>query len=111
MNAYVDLHFDQIPLDRSIFSYYINSHVDLIIRPSARKHGILDADIRHAMEFTAFEKVLEFSPTRRVFYLGSDRSGNVLELVAIHFQGGNVLVIHAMRMTNQYQRLFWSQYE
>jgi hypothetical protein len=111
VHADLNPYFDQISLDRSIFSYYDNHHVDITIHPSARKHGILDADIRHAMEFTAFEKVLEFSPTRRVFYLGSDRSGNVLELVAIHFQGGNVLVIHAMRMTNQYQRLFWSQYE
>ena len=107
MNAYLDLHFDQIPLDRSIFSYYDINQVDITIHPSARRHGILDADMIHAYDYRTYGRVLEFdNPIERVLYIGTDQAGNLLEIVAIRDQRGGLLIIHAMRMTKQYQYLF-----
>ena len=37
--------------------------------------------------------------------MGPDRSGNMLEVVTLHFDDGGVLAIHAMKMTKQYRRL------
>ena len=52
------------------------------INVSARRHGVADEDI-----------------------LEPDRSGNMLEVVTLHFDDGGVLAIHAMKMTKQYWRL------
>lgn len=57
---------------------------------SARKHGVLDADIEHAMEHaTRFE----YQDDGRLLYLGASRSGAPLEVVKVV---GPELVIHAM---------------
>ena len=72
------------------------------IHPSARKHGIADEDIEHAMEHAM---VIEHQDDDTRLYLGPSRSADLLEVVTIVRDDGSELVIHAMRMRPKYQRL------
>jgi len=60
------------------------------IEGSARKHGIVDADIEHAMEHAMTTRPQDDG---RLLYLGSSRSGTLLEVVKVV---GSERVIHAM---------------
>ena len=72
------------------------------IHPSARKHGIADEDIDHAVEH-AMTTDDQDDNTR--LYLGPARSGNLLEVITIVRDDGSELAIHAMTMRAKYQRL------
>lgn len=67
---------------------------------SARKHGIADEDIVHAVEHALTIGEQEDAKT---LYLGPDRSGNLLELVSVARDDGTEIVIHAMRMRAKYE--------
>jgi len=75
------------------------------INASARRHGIADDDIRHAVTHAVFSDDIDPEPPARRLHLGPDRAGNMIEVVTLHFDDGGVLAIHAMRMTKQYWRL------
>lgn len=78
----------------------------LDILPSARKHKILDPDIAHAVEFAFVIYELENDDgPRRCLHLGPDRSGNLLEVIALEMDDGRRLAIHAMRMRPIYDDL------
>jgi hypothetical protein len=83
----------------SRFSYY-NSLVE--IHSSARKHGLADEDIRHAMD-NAMSIDDQDDDTR--LYLGPARSAEILEVVTLVREDGFELVIHAMKMRPKYRRL------
>jgi len=82
-----------------IVSYY-NSLVD--VHASARKHGVDDEDIEHAVR-NAMAVDDQGDDTR--LYLGPARSGELLEVVTIVRDDGSELVIHAMKMRSEYRRL------
>lgn len=67
---------------------------------SARKHGVADADIAHAIQqaLAAGEQ-----DDGKVLYLGPDRTGNILEVVSVVRDDGSEIVIHAMRMRSKYE--------
>lgn len=65
-------------------------HCCVTIVSSARKHGVLDADIEHAMKHAMR---FEDQDDGRLLYLGASRSGALLEVVKVV---GPELVIHAM---------------
>jgi GNAT superfamily N-acetyltransferase len=69
------------------------------IHPSARKHGVADADIEHAIEQVM---TLNYQDDRRLLYLGPSRSGAILEVVKVI---GLELVIHANAATPKHERL------
>jgi hypothetical protein len=69
------------------------------ILPSARKHGIADEDILHAIEFVVTWR----QRNDRNLYLGSDRAGNMLEVITIIEADESEIVIHAMRMRRRYE--------
>jgi len=76
------------------------------IHRSAGKHGVADADIRHAVAHRLYDGELsKDEPPRRVLYLGPDRAGNLLEIVAIERDDGSELAIHAMKMQRKYEQL------
>jgi hypothetical protein len=75
------------------------------IHRSARKHGIAEADLRHAVEYALYAGVLEGEPPLRVLYLGPDRAGNLLEVVVIERDDSSDLAIHAMKMRRRYRHL------
>ena len=47
----------------------------------------------------------------RTLILGPDRSGNMLEVIVLHFDDGREMVIHAMRMRSHYRGLLPRQQE
>ena len=74
------------------------------VHPSARRHGALDEDIRHAIDHAlAIEDVGE-DPDRWLV-IGPDRAGNLLEVVVLVTIEGAQLAIHAMRMRAKFRRL------
>ena len=72
------------------------------IYDSARKHGVSDADIQHALSHAL---VVAEDEEGKVLYLGPDRAGNPLEIVSVQRDVGGELVIHAMAMRRMYERL------
>jgi len=73
------------------------------IYESARKHGIGDDDIRHAVTHALV--VADEQGTSKVLYLGPDRAGNVLEIVTVLREDDTEVVIHAMPMRRAYEPL------
>jgi hypothetical protein len=72
------------------------------IHPSARKHGIADEDIEHAMRHAL---AIDDQDDDTRLYLGPSRSADLLEVVTIVRDDGSELVIHAMRMRPRYRPL------
>ncbi len=74
----------------------------LEIHSSARRHGIADDDITHAVDHDVFAGEQDDG---KVLYLGPDRAGNILEVVTVERAGDSELVIHAMRMRRRFEPL------
>jgi hypothetical protein len=74
------------------------------IHPAARKHGIADEDIVHAVEHALASYALEEreDEPHRTLLLGPDRGANLLEIVVLELDDGRRLAIHAMRMRPNY---------
>lgn len=72
------------------------------IHPSARRHGIADEDIEHAV---AHAMTIDDQEDDTRLYLGPARSADLLEVVTIVRADGSELAIHAMNMRSKYQRL------
>jgi hypothetical protein len=79
---------------------YYNSPVD--IHPAARKHGVADEDVEHAVT-NALTIDDQDDDTR--LYLGPARSAELPEIVTIVRGDGSELAIHAMKMRGKYQAL------
>lgn len=74
------------------------------IHASARKHGVADADIRHAIDHALVIEDIGEDPDRWLV-LGPDRAANMLEVVVLTTVEGTQLAIHAMGMRPTYERL------
>lgn len=72
------------------------------VHPSARKHGVADDDIQHAIDQAMSTDHLD-DDTR--LYLGPARDGSLLEIVTLVRDEQPELVIHAMPMRFKYGRL------
>lgn len=77
------------------------------VHASARKHGIRDADVRHAATrfLVAYPLTDGDEGPCRELRLGPDLAGNLLEIVVLLLDDGRELVIHAMRMRPRYREL------
>ncbi len=74
---------------------------------SARKWGIPDDEIKHAIAYRVYVSDLTNTvddDTEKVLILGHDHAGNRLEVVALLVESGP-LVIHAMPMQPKYEPL------
>ncbi len=75
------------------------------IEQDARKHGVTDEDMRHAITHRLHVSELPTDDeTERVLIIGPNRAGNPLELVALLVEDGAV-VIHAMALRARYRSL------
>lgn len=75
------------------------------VHPSARRHGVSDDDMLHALTNSlAIENAGE-DPDRWLV-IGPSRAGNLLEVVMLATAEGKELIIHAMPMRPKYRRLF-----
>ena len=72
------------------------------IHESARRHGVADEEIRHAV---AHAMVIEDQDEDTRLYLGASPAGALLEVLTIRREDGTELVIHAMPMRSKYRPL------
>lgn len=72
------------------------------IHPSARRHGVADEDIEHAV---ANAMAIDDQDDDTRLYLGPARNADLLEVVTIVRDDGSELAIHAMKMRRKYRRL------
>jgi hypothetical protein len=72
------------------------------IHPSARKHGIADEDIEHAINNAM---AIDDQEDDVRLYLGPARNADLLEAGTIIRSDGTELAIHAMRLRPRYRRL------
>ncbi|HVX19914.1 MAG TPA: hypothetical protein VHB02_01050 [Acidimicrobiales bacterium] len=72
---------------------------------SARKHGVADADMLHAVDHALAIEDAGEEPDRWLV-IGPDRAGNLLEVVVMMTAEGQQLAIHAMPMRTKFRRLF-----
>jgi hypothetical protein len=72
------------------------------IHPSARKHGVADEEIYHAI---AHAMAIDTQDDDTRLYLGPARNAQLLEIVTLARDDGSELVIHAMPMRPKYRRL------
>jgi hypothetical protein len=75
------------------------------VHASAGKHGVSEGDALHAAEHKVHESYLDDGSPARQLILGFDTQGRILELVLLHFDSGNELIIHAMAARRQYLEL------
>jgi hypothetical protein len=61
------------------------------IHPSARRHGVDDLDIQHAVEHSLAIEDIGEDPDRWLV-IGPDRAGNLLELVVLVDQRGEIVI-------------------
>lgn len=74
------------------------------IHPSARRHGITDEDILHAIEHSMLVDDLGEDPDRWLV-IGLDHAANLLEIVVLITSEGDELIIHAMPLRPRYRKL------
>jgi hypothetical protein len=72
------------------------------VHVSARKHGLADEDIEHAVEHAM---TIDDQDDDTRLYLGPARSANLLEVVTLVRDDGSELAIHAMTMRAKYRQL------
>lgn len=70
------------------------------IHTSARKHGVADEDIEHAVRNAM--AIFSQSDDRRI-YLGPARDARILEVVTLLGRGRRELAIHAMPIRRRYR--------
>ena len=74
----------------------------LHVHQSARKHGVAEADIRHALRNVM---ATETQTRGRVLWVGPARSSVLLEVVTVRTEAELDVAIHAMRLRTKYERL------
>ena len=67
------------------------------VTTSARKHGVLDADIQHAWTNAIRLVEYDYNGQERLLAIGPDRHGRMLELVAVPVDEPT-RIIHADRL-------------
>lgn len=77
------------------------------IHVSARKHGVVDEDIHHAIDHALAIEDAGEDPDRWLV-IGPDRAGNLLEVVVLMTTEGTQLTIHAMPIRTKFRRLLES---
>lgn len=77
----------------------------MIILDSARKHGIADIDILEVLADPHFVISVRSEPEKLLF-LGFDSKARAIEVITDTGAGGQIFVIHADKMTMQYEKLF-----
>lgn len=77
----------------------------MIVRPSARKHGISEADSIAAASSPLVSGPLDEEVPQRQLRIGFDTQGRLLEIVVLVWDDGTEELIHAMKCRPQYLHL------
>jgi hypothetical protein len=73
---------------------------------SASRHGISEDRARYVIEHCAdplYPGPADQGNPARVLFLGPDRNGIPLEVIALELADGDLLVIHAMKLSTKYR--------
>jgi hypothetical protein len=70
------------------------------ILPSARKHGISDADMMHAFR----NRIRELRLEEKYLVVGPDSNGNLLELI-YRLSEESIVIFHAMKVRPKHLRI------
>ncbi len=73
------------------------------IADSARKHGVLDEDIEHAVQW-ALRRIFQSDNPVRVLFIGADRNGTLLEVIVLDPSTPDAVAIHAMPLRKKFHR-------
>ncbi len=76
--------------------------MDLLIHSSARKHGLSDRDIEHAVKHAMS---IDDQDDDLRLYLGPARNSELIEVATIAGYGAMEMAIHAMKMRSKYRWL------
>lgn len=99
LSSPASVHAAEIRLQREHRRPYLaaqmgNDENPAAITPSARRHGVHDADILHALRNP---RQIDFGDDGHIFVIGSQRDGAFLELVIVDDRAdGKLRIIHAM---------------
>ncbi len=74
------------------------------IHAAARRHGVLDDDMLHAVDHSIAVEDLGDEPDRWLV-VGPDRSANLLEVIVMVTAEGSEMIIHAMPLRAIYRRI------
>jgi hypothetical protein len=85
-------------------AYTIPMDEGIIFKPTAFKHDIAEADIRHAFDRLLFDHVMPGEEGKNLL-IGLDRSGNPLEILYNVLDDDTINVFHAMKCRKAYRVL------
>lgn len=74
------------------------------VHSSARRHGVADEDMLHAVRNPMVVDDLGDDPDRWLV-VGPDRAANLLEVIVLLTEEGTEMIIHAMPLCPVYRRL------
>lgn len=78
--------------------YYPWPPDDFSYTQSAFKHGLSQEDIEHATETAVAIGVEASDPKHRVWVIGEDRAGRLLELLFVDSDNDGLILIHAQKL-------------
>lgn len=70
------------------------------ILPSARKHGISDDDMHHAI----YNAINGLEQDKLYMLFGPDRAGNLLEVGVVDLWLSDPVIVHAMPLRDKFSR-------
>ncbi|HIZ36672.1 MAG TPA: toxin [Candidatus Ruania gallistercoris] len=76
--------------------------VSMEVRDGARKHGVSDDDMRHAVRHAIRSRELDDNTT---LLIGADTGGRLLEVVVADIDSAQSRIIHAMALRPSFYRL------
>lgn len=68
----------------------------------ARKHGIADEDMFHAMKYTRCQ--IDTIDEDMSMFFGPGRDGNFLEIGVLDVDGDDPVIMHAMKMRKKFDK-------
>jgi hypothetical protein len=83
---------------------FVLRFIGVEIHRSARRHGLAEGDIVHAVEHALATFEVDEDPTKDLV-IGPDRAANLLEVVVLVLDGDRLIVIHAMPLRDRYHYL------
>jgi hypothetical protein len=84
--------------------YTISMDESIIFKSTAFKHGIAEADIRHALDRPLFDHTIPGEENKNLL-IGLDRSGNSLEILYNVLEEDTINIFHAMKCRKAYRML------
>ena len=76
--------------------------VTVEVRDGARKHGVTDDDMCHAVRHAI--RAIDLEDDNKTLFIGADTSGRLLEVVVADVDTAHARIIHAMQLRPSFYR-------